>query len=97
MISIVNTGVCRGIEGRLVKAETDLANGIPSMNIVGLASATVQESKERIKAAIINSGYEFPRGRITVNLAPAELKKNGSCLDLPIAVGVLATELCVNA
>ena len=97
MLSKINTSVCSGIEGKSISVETDIANGLPCMNIVGLASTTVMEARERIKSAIINSGYEYPRGRITVNLAPAGLHKNGSCLDLPIAIGVLAANLFVNA
>lgn len=97
MFSKVKTAVCIGIEGKPVTVETDLSNGLPSINIVGLASTTVMEAKERIKMAIINSDYEYPRGRITVNLTPANLRKNGSYLDLPIAIGVLVSNMYVSA
>lgn len=97
MFSKVKTSVCLGIEGKLVQVETDLSNGLPSINIVGLASTTVMEAKERIKMAIINSDYEYPRGRITVNLTPANLRKNGSFLDLPIAIGVLVSNMYVSS
>ena len=97
MFSKVKTAVCIGIEGKPVIVETDLSNGLPSINIVGLASTTVMEAKERIKMAIINSDYEYPRGRITVNLTPANLRKNGSYLDLPIAIGVLVSNMYVSA
>lgn len=96
MFSKLNTAVCIGLEGRRVRVETDIRSGLPNMNIVGLASATVMEARERIKSAIINSGYEYPRGRITVNLTPADLRKNGSSLDLPIALGLLTSSMIVN-
>lgn len=97
MFSKVKTAVCIGIDGKLVNVETDLSNGLPSINIVGLASTMVMEAKERIKMAIINSDYEYPKGRITVNLTPANLRKNGSYLDLPIAIGVLVSNMYVSA
>lgn len=96
MISKIKTAVCMGINGRQVEVETDISNGLPNMSIVGLASTMVMESKERIKSAIINSGYEYPRGRVTVNLTPADVRKTGSGLDLPIAIGLLAAGLYVN-
>ena len=89
MISRVNSAVCNGITGEPVIAETDLSNGLPQMHIVGLPSTMVMESKDRIKSAILNSGYEYPRRRITVNLTPAGIRKTGAHLDLPIAVGIL--------
>ena len=97
MLSKIKTAVCIGVEGRMINVETDIGNGLPSMNIVGLASTTVLEARERIKSAIINSGYEYPRGRITVNLTPADVRKNGSYMDLPIAIGLLTASLYVNA
>ena len=81
-----------GMEGREVFVETDITRGLPGIGMSGLASTMVMESRERIKNAVINSGYEFPKGRITVNLTPASLRKNSSCLDLPIAAGILASE-----
>lgn len=79
-----------GLNGVLLTIEVDIANGIPGMDIVGLPDTAVRESKERVRAAIRNAGYDFPYQRITVNLAPADLKKDGSALDLPIAIGILA-------
>jgi len=97
MYSRIRSSVCVGIEGREVQVETVLSRGLPSISVVGLASTTVMESKERIRSAIFNSGYEYPRGRITINLMPAELKKNSSCLDLPMAVGIIASEQLFRA
>ena len=93
MYSRIMSAVCVGIEGREVFVETDISKGLPSINVVGLAQATVMESKDRIKSAIINSGFEYPRTRITINLMPAELKKNSSSLDLPMALGILSSEM----
>lgn len=90
MLSKIHTAVCSGIEGRHVIVEADLSNGLPQMHIVGLAGATVMESKERIKSAIHHSGYEYPRKRVTINLTPAALHKSGTHLDLPIAVSMLS-------
>lgn len=96
MLSNIKSGVIIGIDGRVVNIETCIANGLPNFNIVGLASKSVVESRERIKASIIQSGYAFPHGHITVNLSPANLSKKGSHLDLPIAIGVLASQMVVN-
>ena len=79
-----------GMEAPLVTVEVDLSNGLPGLSIVGLPEAAVKESKDRVRAAILNSGFEFPSRRITVNLAPADLPKEGGRFDLPIALGVLA-------
>ncbi len=79
-----------GINGALITVEVDIANGLPGLDIVGLPDAAVKESKERVRAAIKNAGLEFPVRRVTVNLAPADMRKDGSGLDLPIAVGILA-------
>ncbi|MDU5109652.1 MAG: magnesium chelatase domain-containing protein, partial [Clostridium sp.] len=78
-----------GLDGMLVNVEVDINKGMPSFSIVGLPDASVKESKERVRSAIVNSGYEFPLGRITINLAPADIRKIGSLLDLPIAMGIL--------
>lgn len=78
-----------GLNGILVKVEVDISNGMPNFDIVGLATTAVKESRERVKAAIKNSGLIFPDNRITVNLAPADVRKDGSSLDLAIAVGIL--------
>ena len=79
-----------GLESPLVTVEVHLANGLPAFNIVGLPETTVREAKDRVRSAIINCGYEFPAKRITINLAPADLPKEGGRFDLPIAVGILA-------
>ncbi|MCE5287066.1 MAG: YifB family Mg chelatase-like AAA ATPase, partial [Pelosinus sp.] len=79
-----------GLNGVLIAVEVDIGNGIPCFDIVGLPDMAVRESRERVKAAIKNAGFEFPAKRITVNLAPADLKKESSGLDLPIAVAILA-------
>ena len=97
MLSTITSGVIKGIEGQKVNIETCIGNGLPNFNIVGLASKSVIESRERIRSAIIHSGYDFPHGHITVNLSPASLNKNGSHLDLPIAIGVLSSTLVVNS
>ena len=79
-----------GIEAPLVTVEVHVANGLPAMNIVGLPEAAVKESKDRVRGALINSHFEFPAQRITVNLAPADLPKEGGRFDLAIAIGILA-------
>lgn len=91
MYSRIRSAVCAGMEGREVFVESDIGRGLPGIGVVGLPSTMVMESRERIKSAIINSGFDFPKGRITVNLTPASLRKNSSCLDLPIAVGIMAS------
>ncbi len=78
-----------GINGMMITVEVDIANGLPGFEIVGLPDASVRESRERVRAAIKNSGFSFPGQRIIVNLAPADLKKDSPGLDLPIAVGIL--------
>lgn len=79
-----------GVQAPLVSVETHLSPGLPAFNLVGLPETAVRESKERVRSAIINSGYEFPTRRITVNLAPADLPKHGTRFDLAIALGILA-------
>lgn len=94
MLAKVLTCTVLGVDGHPVDVEVDVAKGLPMFSIVGLPDNAVRESKDRVKAAIKNCGYDFPNRRITVNLAPADLKKEGSSFDLPIAVGLLvATEL----
>lgn len=78
-----------GLDGVLINVEVDISKGLPQFNIVGLPGASVKEAKERVRAAIVNSGYSFPLGRIIINLAPADVRKIGSLLDLPIAIGIL--------
>jgi len=91
MFSRIHSAVCRGVEGIDIYVETDISRGLPGTSIVGLASTMVMESRERIKSAIINSDLDYPRGKITVNLTPASIRKNGSGLDLPIAAGILTS------
>ncbi len=90
LLAVVKSVGMIGLEGYIVDVEVDISNGLPGLDIVGLAGTAVKESKERVRAAVKNSGLEFPLGRITVNLAPADQKKEGPVFDLPIAVGLLA-------
>jgi len=78
-----------GVSAPLVTVETHISNGLPSLNIVGLPEAAVRESKDRVRSAIINSHFEFPLRRITINLAPADLPKEGGRYDLAIAISIL--------
>lgn len=80
-----------GLHGNVITVETDISNGLPAFEIVGLAATSVKESKERVRSAMKNSGYEFPMRRITVNLAPADLKKDSAGLDAAIAVGIMVS------
>lgn len=84
------TGATVGVDALLVKVEVDLSQQLPAMSTVGLAAAEVKESKDRVRSAIRNSGFKFPKGRVTVNLAPADLPKTGTAFDLPIATALLA-------
>jgi len=90
MLAKIKSGVLTGVDGLLITVEIDIAMGLPTFSTVGLAEGAVRESKDRVKAAIKNSGYDFPNRRITVNLAPADIKKAGTFYDLPMAVGILA-------
>ncbi len=90
MLSKLRTLCLKGIDGREVSAEVYIASGLPAYVVVGLPDAAVKEAKDRVVAAVRNSGFDFPSKRITVNLAPAEIKKTGTHFDLPIALGVLA-------
>ncbi len=92
MLATVLSGALVGIDGLLVEVEVDVALGLPQFTTVGLPEGAVRESKDRVRSAIKNSGYEFPSRKITVNLAPADIKKEGSAYDLPIALGILAAE-----
>lgn len=89
-LSVVYSRALAGIDAPLVRVETHLANGLPAFNIVGLPETTVRESKDRVRSAIINSHFTFPDRRITINLAPADLPKEGGRFDLPIALGILS-------
>lgn len=90
MLSKVLSSAVLGIDAYIVNVEVDISPGLPAFSTVGLPDGAVKESKDRVKAAIKNSGYSFPERRITVNLAPADVKKEGSAYDLPIAVGILS-------
>lgn len=90
MLAVVKSIGILGLDGYAVEVETDISSGLPSFEIVGLPSKSVRESKERVRAAIKNSGFELPLGRITINLAPADIKKESPVFDLAIAVGLLA-------
>lgn len=89
-LAIVHSRAQVGVKAPLVSVEVHLSNGLPSLSIVGLAETAVKESKDRVRGAILNSRFEFPTRRITVNLAPADLPKEGGRFDLPIALGILA-------
>lgn len=88
-LSIVYTRAQLGVDAPRVTVETHLSNGLPSLTIVGLPEMAVRESKERVRSALINSGFEFPNRRVTINLAPADLPKQGGRYDLAIAMGIL--------
>lgn len=90
MICSVRTMCIHGIRGNLVTAEAYISNGLPGFDIVGLPDAAVKEARERVRAAAKSSGVTFPNSRITVNLAPASLKKSGTHFDLPILLAILA-------
>jgi magnesium chelatase family protein len=90
MLAQVNSSAILGIDAYVVRVEVDISSAVPMFTIVGLPDAAVQESRERVRSAIRNTGMEFPLRRITINLAPADIKKQGPAFDLPIAVGLLA-------
>ncbi len=89
MLAKVNSCAVVGLEGVLIEVEIDISRGLPSMTIVGLPDTAVQESRERVRAAIRNTGLPFPSDRLTINLAPADIRKAGPAYDLPIAIGLL--------
>lgn len=91
MLSRVCSATCLGIDAYLVEIEVDVANGLPQVAIVGLPDQAVKESKERVRSALRNSGFSLSPKKITVNLAPADIKKEGPAFDLPIALGILAS------
>ncbi len=96
MLAKVYSGAVVGLDGELIEVEVDIASGLPAFTVVGLPDAAVQEARERVRAAVRNSGCQFPMRRITVNLAPADIRKEGPSFDLPMAVGlVLASEQVV--
>lgn len=89
MLSITKSMALHGLEGFLIDVQVDISAGMPSWDIVGLPDISVKEAKERVRTAIKNSGYELLSRKIVVNLAPADIKKEGSIYDLPIAIGIL--------
>lgn len=97
MLAKVLSCAVMGLEGAIVEVEVDISSGLPAFTIVGLPDAAVQEARERVRAAIRNSGLTFPMKRITVNLAPADLRKEGPAYDLPIAVGILLSSEQLSA
>ncbi len=92
MLARVKSGALQGVDAYLVEVEVDLAPGLPAFITVGLPEAAVKESKDRVRAAVKNSGYKYPGNRITINLAPADVRKDGTGFDLPAAVGILAAQ-----
>ena len=90
MLARVRTAALFGLDAVLVFAEVDVSNGFPGLTLVGLPDASVRESGDRVRTAIRNSGFDYPRTRITVNLSPADVRKVGAGFDLPIALGILA-------
>lgn len=89
MLAKINSCAVIGLDGEIVEVEVDISNGMPKFNVVGLPDTAVQEAKERVRSAIKNTGLHFPSTHITVNLAPADLRKEGPAYDLPIAIGML--------
>lgn len=98
MLSNIYSATAFGLEGVLIKVEADVADrGFPTLTIVGLPDKAVEESKERVRTAIKNSSYQMPETRVTINLAPADIPKEGSLFDLPIAVGILASSKMIDS
>ncbi len=89
MIAKIYSAIPYGYDGHLIEVEASTSKGLPSFNIVGMADKTINESKERVKSALVNSGFTFPNKKLVINLAPADLQKDGSYLDLPIAITIL--------
>src|SRR3989441_7507538 len=92
MLASLRTAAVFGVEACPVQVEVDVSFGFPAFRLVGLPAASVRESRDRVKSAIRNSGFEFPAHRVTVNLAPADVRKAGASFDLPIALGILAAQ-----
>ncbi len=97
MVNRVKTGTVIGLNAYQVCVETDVVNSLPSISIVGLPDASVNEARDRVKSAIKNSGYTFPSKKVVINLAPADLKKVGTSFDLPIAIGILIEEEVIDS
>lgn len=89
MIAKIHSAIPYGFEGRIIEVEGDTNRGLPAFNIVGMANKTISEARDRVRSAIVNSGFSFPNQKVTINLAPADLAKDGSYFDLPIALSIL--------
>ncbi|MGK9174492.1 YifB family Mg chelatase-like AAA ATPase [Yokenella regensburgei] len=96
-LSVIYTRAALGVSAPLITVEVHISNGLPGLTMVGLPETTVKEARDRVRSAIINSGYEFPAKKITINLAPADLPKDGGRYDLPIAIALLAASEQLNA
>ena len=96
MFSTIVSGAVNGIESYLVKVEVDVSDGLPCIDMVGFLSSEVKEAKERVRVSLRNSGYTIPTKRVTVNLSPANIRKDGSAYDLPIAIGILSAIKIIN-
>jgi magnesium chelatase family protein len=96
-LALVRTRALDGLAAHEVIVEVHLANGLPAFNLVGLPDAEVREARDRVRAALQTSQFEFPQRRITVNLAPADLPKEGGRFDLPIALGILAASAQISS
>lgn len=96
-LSVVYTRAALGVKAPLISVEVHLSNGLPGLTLVGLPETTVKEARDRVRSAIINSGYTFPAKKITINLAPADLPKEGGRYDLPIAIALLTASEQLSA
>lgn len=97
MLTKTKSFALKGLDGYSVDIEVDISGGVPNVEMVGLPDAVVKESKDRVRSAIINSDFQYPVKRITINFAPAETRKEGSNFDLPIAIGILSSSKQVDA
>lgn len=97
MLAVTGTAALSGIEGKYIKVEVDSSRGLPSFNITGFGDVAVKEAADRVKSALVNSGFDYPRGRITVNLSPAWIHKKGSSYDLAMAVGIMLVQGIIPA
>ena len=96
MVNKVTTATVIGLDSYIVDVETDIINSLPAIVIVGLPDAAINEARARVRSAIKNSNYTFPDKKVVINLAPADLKKEGTNFDLPIAVGILIEECVIE-
>ena len=92
MLSCISSATVVGVCASLIEVEVDLSRGLFVFSVVGLPASSVSESRTRVKSALVNCGYGFPKGRVTVNLAPANIKKDGTAFDLPMALGIAAAQ-----